>query len=245
MCMCEALRRVVICFGWSGAEENRQRGCKEEAGIKDNVETRKARSCVKDWRVPERIEEDEGVRYRSYRGGADAESEERFLASPACAGRLGMTVLVRVRAPPSKARAEKKSESGQVLVEMGDGFYAAEIVFQIEMLVGRVSVFIGQAKANENTGDLERVVHLSDEGDRTAFANEDRFFLETFLESSLGALKNGSVVRSGPGFASTENFEFAVHGFGQKFANVFFDELGDALRILAGDQARGKFRIGP
>ena len=127
---------------------------------------------------------------------------------------------------------------------MGDGFYAAEIIFQIEMLVGCVSVFIRQAEADENTRDLERVVHLSDEGDGTAFANENRFFLETFLESSLGALKNGSVVRSGPGFACTENLEFAVHGFGQKFANVFFDELGDALRILAGDQARGKFRIG-
>ena len=90
MCMCGALRRVVICFGWSGVEENRQRGCEEEnAGIKNNVETRKAQRCVKDWRVHERIEEDEGARYGSYRGGADAESEERFLASPACAGRLG------------------------------------------------------------------------------------------------------------------------------------------------------------
>jgi len=58
--MCGALRRVVICFGWSGVKENRQRGCEEEnAGIKDNVETRKAQRCVKDWRVHERIEEDE------------------------------------------------------------------------------------------------------------------------------------------------------------------------------------------
>jgi hypothetical protein len=38
MCMCGALRRVVICFGWSGVEENRQRGGEEEnAGIKDTV----------------------------------------------------------------------------------------------------------------------------------------------------------------------------------------------------------------
>src|SRR5258708_39955073 len=52
MCMCGALRRVAICFGWSGVEENRERGCEEEnAGIRDNVETRKAQRCVKDWRV--------------------------------------------------------------------------------------------------------------------------------------------------------------------------------------------------
>jgi hypothetical protein len=104
--MCGALRRVVICFGWSGVEENGQRGCeKENAGITDNVKTRRAQSCVKDWRLHERIEEDEGARYRSYHGGADRESEERFFASPACAGRLGMTVLVRVgRLQPKRAR---------------------------------------------------------------------------------------------------------------------------------------------
>jgi len=43
MCMCGALRRGVICFGWSGGEENKQRGREEEkAGIKDNAETRRA-----------------------------------------------------------------------------------------------------------------------------------------------------------------------------------------------------------
>jgi hypothetical protein len=58
--MCGALRRVVICFGWSGVQEIRQRGCeKENAELKDNVETRAAQRCVKDWRVQERIEEDE------------------------------------------------------------------------------------------------------------------------------------------------------------------------------------------
>jgi hypothetical protein len=85
--MCGALRRVVICFGWSGVEENRQRGCEEEnAGIKDNVETRKAQRCVKDWRVHERIEEDEGARYGSYRGGADAKTKRDSSLLPAQAG---------------------------------------------------------------------------------------------------------------------------------------------------------------
>ena len=55
MCMCGALRRVVICFGWSGVEENRQRG-REEENAGDNVETRTAQRCV---RVQERSEEDE------------------------------------------------------------------------------------------------------------------------------------------------------------------------------------------
>ena len=53
--MCEALRRVVICFGWSGVEETRQRECEEaNAGIKDSAERRGELS------VQDRIEEDKG-----------------------------------------------------------------------------------------------------------------------------------------------------------------------------------------
>ena len=108
MCMCGALRRVVICFGWSGVEENRQRG-REEENAGDNVETRTAQRCVKDWARSRKNRGGRGARYGSYRGGADAESEERFPASPACAGRLGMTVLLRDRAPPGK-RARRRNQ---------------------------------------------------------------------------------------------------------------------------------------
>jgi hypothetical protein len=55
MCMCEVLRRVVICFGWSGVEETRQHECEEaNAGIKDSAERRGELS------VHDRIEEDKG-----------------------------------------------------------------------------------------------------------------------------------------------------------------------------------------
>ena len=93
---------------------------------------------------------------------------------------------------------------------MSYGFDAAEIVFQVEMLVGSVSVFVGQAEADENAGDFEGVVHLSDEWDRAAFADKDCFFLKAFFEGGLGALKNWRMVRGGPGFAGAEDFEFAM-----------------------------------
>ncbi len=64
---------------------------------------------------------------------------------------------------------------------MGDGFDAAVVVFQCEMLVGCVGIFVGQAKADEDAGNLEGVVHLSDEGDGTTFANEYSFLAETLL----------------------------------------------------------------
>jgi hypothetical protein len=60
MCMCGALRRVVICFGWNGVEENRQRGREVEMQDKKITWKRGQRQrCVKDWRVHERIDEDE------------------------------------------------------------------------------------------------------------------------------------------------------------------------------------------
>ena len=132
---------------------------------------------------------------------------------------------------------------GQVSVEVSDGFDAAEIIFQGDVFVGSVGVFIRQTKTDEHAGDFERVVHLRDEGDGAAFSNENGFFTETFFESALGDFEDRRVERGDPGLACAENIEFALYGFGQEFANVFFDEPGDRLRILAGNEARGKFCV--
>jgi len=134
-------------------------------------------------------------------------------------------------------------ESGQVLIEMRYGLDAAEIIFEKEMFVRGVSVFIGQTEADEHAGNLESVRHLSDEGDGAAFADEHRFFLEAFLQSGLGFLKNRRVVGSGPGLAGAEHFKFAMDGLRQEFANVFFDEFGDALGVLSGNQAGREFCV--
>src|SRR5258707_577420 len=126
---------------------------------------------------------------------------------------------------------------------MSDSFDAAEIVFEVEMLVGSVSVFVGKAKADEHAGNLEGVIHLGDERNGAAFTNEDRFFLEAFFQSGLGALKDRSVIGSGPGLSGAEHFKFAFHGFWQKLANMFFNEPGDARGILAWNQAGVKFGV--
>src|SRR5258707_8486069 len=100
-------------------------------------------------------------------------------------------------------------EGGQVLIEVGYGLDAAEIVLQIEMFVGGVGVFVGKAEAHEYAGDFKGVVHLGDEGNGAAFADEDGFFLKALFESGLGALEKGCMVRSGPGVAAAEDFAFA------------------------------------
>src|SRR6266852_3760142 len=109
------------------------------------------------------------------------------------------------------------------------------------MLVGSMGVFVGKAEADKHARNLEGVIHLSDKWNGATFTNENRFFLEAFFQSGLGALKNRSVIRSGPGLSGAEHFKFAFHRFRQKLANMFFNELGDAPRILAGNQAGGEF----
>src|SRR6266852_1305659 len=140
-------------------------------------------------------------------------------------------------APTRKARLK----IGQIGVEMGDSLDAAEIIFQRDVLVGSMGVFVGQAEADQNARHFEGVVHLSDEGDGTALANEDGLLSETLFQSCLCLLENRIVVGSHPRFPGAQNFKFAMDRFRKKLSNVLLHELGDLVRILVGYEARGEF----
>src|ERR1700757_2611576 len=112
------------------------------------------------------------------------------------------------KAPATKAGRRRKAaltigerglEGGEVSVEMSDGLDAAIVVFESEMFVGRVRVFVGKPEADEYTGHFERVVHLGDERDRPAFPNEYSLFAKAFLQGGLGHLENRSLVGCDPG----------------------------------------------
>src|SRR5262249_55720604 len=79
---------------------------------------------------------------------------------------------------------------------------------------------------------------------RAAFADENGFPSETFLQGGLRFLKNRRAVGSGPGLARAQDVECAYHGFWQELAHVLFDELGDALGILARNEPGREFRVG-
>lgn len=111
------------------------------------------------------------------------------------------------------------------------------------MFIGCMGVLIGQTKADEDARNVESVVHLSDEGDGAALADEHGFLAEAILEGRLGNVKNGVVISSHPGFTGAEEFKFASDGFGQELANVFFHQLGYFLGLLIRNQAGGEFCI--
>ena len=124
---------------------------------------------------------------------------------------------------------------------MGDGFDAAEIVFEGNVLVGSVGVFVGEAEADQDAWDLKSVVHLRNEGDGTALTDEHGLPAKALLQSVLCLLENRIVVGSDPRLSGAQDFELAMDRFGKKLSNVFLDEFGDLLRVLIGDEARGEF----
>ena len=124
---------------------------------------------------------------------------------------------------------------------MGDGFDAAEIIFQGQMLVGGVGVFVGQAEADQDAGNFEGVVHLGDEGNGAAFADEYGFLAETFFESGLSLRENAARDRARPTVCRCLALRISSYRFRQQLANLFFNELGNLVWILVRDQASGKF----
>jgi hypothetical protein len=132
-------------------------------------------------------------------------------------------------------------QGGQISVEVADGLDAAEIILEGDVLIRCVSVFIGEAETDQDAGNFESVVHLSDKGDGAAFTDECGFLAEALFQSRLSLEENGGVVGSHPGFSSAQDVKFAVNGFWEQLSNVFFDEFGNLVRLLIRNETRRKF----
>ena len=71
----------------------------------------------------------------------------------------------------------------ELLEEAADRFDPAVEVRNMELLVGRVQVVVGQAEAHHDAGNLQHVLEVGDDGNRTAAADEDRLFLEDVVQA--------------------------------------------------------------
>src|SRR5258708_26117665 len=107
--------------------------------------------------------------------------------------------------------AASRLQRGELSVEVGDGFYSVEVIFQEDVFVGSVSVFIRKAEADQNTRNLKGIMHLGDERDRAALADENCLPAQSFFERVLRLLEDGRAVRITPVLARAEDFEFACH----------------------------------
>ena len=125
---------------------------------------------------------------------------------------------------------------------MRNGLDTEEIIFEGNVFVGGVGIFVGQAETDQHAGNFERIVHLRHKGNGAALANKDGPLAEPFFERGLRLAENRIVVRSRPGFAHAQDVEFAVNRFRQQLSNVLFNELRDFFGILIGDQPRRELR---
>src|SRR6267142_3508880 len=103
---------------------------------------------------------------------------------------------------------------------MSDGFDAAEVILEGDMFVRGVGVFVGQTEAEQDAGNFEGVMHLGDERNRAAFANENGLLAEALFQGGLGLQENGGLIRSDPRFSSAEAIKFAMNRFRQQLSNV-------------------------
>jgi hypothetical protein len=124
---------------------------------------------------------------------------------------------------------------GEIRVKVGDGFDAPEVILDSDVFVGSVGVFVRKAKPDQHAWNFECVMHLRDERNRAAFANEDSLFAKSFFEGALGDLENWRVERGYPRLAGAKHFELVLDGFRQEFANMIFHEFRDSVRILIGN----------
>src|SRR5208282_4974645 len=137
----------------------------------------------------------------------------------------------------------RKLRRSQALVEDRDGLDSTEIIFERDVLIGRVSILVGESEAHQDTRDLERIVHLRNEWNRATLADERRLPAEARFESLNRFLEDGMRIRRHPRFAGAEHLELAGHGFRQQLSNVTLDEFRDFRGVLIRHEPRGKFRI--
>ena len=83
----------------------------------------------------------------------------------------------------------------QLFEEQADGLDAAIKIWDVKFLVGCVQIVVGKAEAHHHRRDLQHVLKIGDDWNRSAGANEYRFFLEHVVQSFGGGL-DVSIVRA-------------------------------------------------
>src|SRR5258708_9643244 len=93
-------------------------------------------------------------------------------------------------------------QAAQTFVELRDGLDPAKIIFERDVLVRSVRVFVGQTEAQQDARHFECVVHLRDEWDRPALADKYGTLAESLLERAVRHFEKRMRVRRDPRLAA-------------------------------------------
>src|SRR5260370_39611508 len=92
--------------------------------------------------------------------------------------------------PRSRAitRSPDSPSPSELLEEANDRLNPAIEIWDVEFFVGSVEVVVGKAEAHHHAGQLEDVLEVGDDRDRSSGANEDRIFLKDLVQGFGGGL---------------------------------------------------------
>src|SRR5882724_8845823 len=76
----------------------------------------------------------------------------------------------------------------QILKEPDDALNPTIEVRDVELLIGRVQIVVGQAKAHHHARNFEYVLEIGHNGNGPAGADENRIFFENIRSASVAAL---------------------------------------------------------
>ena len=92
-------------------------------------------------------------------------------------------------------------QTSQAFVKLGHGLDPAEIIFERDVFVGSMRVFVRQAEAEQDARHFECVMHLRDERNRSALADEHGALAKSLLKRIVRDFEERVRVRRDPRFA--------------------------------------------
>src|SRR5438067_6352848 len=133
---------------------------------------------------------------------------------------------------PDDHRQMSQSLSGsQLLEEANNRFNSAIKVRDVELLVRRVQIIIGEAETHHDGGYLQVLLKIPHNGNRAATANVDGLFVEDLLHRFGGCFYKFIVSADDDWLCHAPAFDFELNPFRRERIHVLAIAFENVLRI--------------
>src|SRR5712671_4727875 len=124
--------------------------------------------------------------------------------------------------------------SSQLLEEQADGLNPVVEVWDMKLLVGSVEIVVREAESHHHAWDLQAILKVGDDRDRSAAANEDGFFLEGVVQRFSRGLDVRIVGPHYAGRTLAVNFNFRIDALRRELLHEVRVLLKNVVGILIG-----------
>src|ERR1700692_2443614 len=106
--------------------------------------------------------------------------------------------------------------SSQLLEDQANGFNPMGEVGDVKLFVGGVEVVVGKAETHHYAGNLQTLVEIVDDGNRSAAPDEDGFLIECIAQRLGGGFDVGVVSSDNAGRPLAEHVDLGLNAFGRQ-----------------------------